>query len=80
MEKAQEKTTKPIKIKLHRQDKDTEDRFRRIHQETAKEKAEEEPVETLQRRQWKHDREKHDREKQGEGSFGSSVVWFLPTI
>ena len=42
-----EKSAKTIKIKLRRQDKDTNDLVRRVHQETTEEEAEEEPTETL---------------------------------
>ena len=57
------KTTKPIKIKLHWHDRDTDNLVRRVNQETAEEGDEEELVEILQRRP-----RKCDNEQQEEGS------------
>ena len=50
MEPVLEKTAKPIKIKLCRQDRfrDMDDLVRRVNQETAEEEVEEELVEALQ--------------------------------
>ena len=39
VELVQEKTTKPIKIKLCRHDRDIDDLVRKVNQETAKEEA-----------------------------------------
>ena len=63
MEPAWEKMAKTIKIKLCRQDKDTNDLVRRMNPETTKEEVEEEPAETLQRRP-----RKRDIEQPGKGS------------
>ena len=50
VELVQEKTTKPIKIKLRRQDTDTDDLVQRVNQETTEEEVEDKLVEALQRR------------------------------
>ena len=47
MESSSEKTAKPIKIKLRRQDTDTDDLVQRVNTGTMEEEAEEEPAEPL---------------------------------
>ena len=59
MEPVPEKPAKPIKIKLRRHDRDTDDLVQRVNQETTEEEVEEEPTETLQRRPRMRDNEQH---------------------
>ena len=63
VQKVQEKTTKLIKIKLRRHERDEPKLVRRAHQETEEEEEEEEREETLQ-----HRPRKHETELYGEGS------------
>ena len=57
MEPALEKTAKPKKVNLRRQDNDIDDLAGRVNLETIEEEAEEEPAKTLQRRPRKCDTE-----------------------